>query len=249
MAKKAKVDNADEILRMMYPDLRTSDDDEPKDKPENADADRIAAFEAKIAALEGRLASGGSDREAPAPQRGLPTPPMKPQIDYSKAPDPIQDPQGYAAFVHNATQATITYEKEAYQWQQRVAQSQAGRVEALWTSFRENHADKAKDETRVEVAAQRVVARAQAAGIDTDKYMFEQSGKFLKDVASEIDKLWPSSDNGQGDDDDDDDMTDLPGGQAGGRTQNSGAQPKKESRYGELGSEVLAWQQKTGFVH
>lgn len=258
MAKRSKLSNADEILRTMYPDLRTSDDDETEDKTAKGGggSDDIAALKEQIARLEGQISSAAS-RSTPPPASRQETPPQAPTIDYSKAPDPIQEPAAYAKFVRDATQATIDYEKQAYQYQQRQASNKNNRTAELWNTFSESYKDYASNEERVEVAASRVLAKAAAKGIDTDKYMYESSDKFMKDVTAEIDRLFgkpQSGKSGDGDDDDDDDdddrSTGLPGGATGGTDgPRGGSQKAPPSKYGELGSELKAWQQKVGISY
>lgn len=252
MPKKNKLASADDILKQMYPDLPTSDDnvDEGDGGAKKAGADdQIAALQAQIAELKGQMSASAS-RDTPAAPTRTESAPVMPVIDYSKAPDPIQEPQAYAKFVRDATQATIDYEKQAWAYQNRQQNTQANRLNDLWTTFSESHKEYAGNEDRIEVAASRAIQKALAKGVDTDKYMYEQSDKFMKDVVTEYDKLFGKPQAGEeGDDDDDDDDAEILGGAVASGGNKGGSQKAPPSKFGELSSEIKAWQQKVGIAY
>lgn len=255
MAKRKQV-SADDILKQMYPDLMTSDDFEKKDEPKadpNANA-QVAELQAKLAALESQLSNVSRANSALSSQVTIPQPPVPPQFDMSKAPDPVENPQGYAKFVMDAANAKIEYEKNAILYQQEMSRTQAERSNALWNDFSTKYKDYAADDEKVAIATQQVVAKARAKGIDPEKYMYGQSEIFMKDIVSEMDRLFgkagAAASAGSDDDDDDEDdvRTDVFGGAnagVGGAAAAKAQQPPE--RYGSLSKDLMAWQEKTGF--
>lgn len=258
MPKKPKQVSADDILKQMYPDLLTTDDyAQPKAGAQEAKAEpTVSDLQREIAQLQGRLEAVSSrpvQQVRQAVQQDQP--PVPPQINYDNAPNPIDDPAGYAKFVRETTQAQIDYEKAAYAYQNRQAQVAATRNNSLWDDFSTKYKPYAGDPEKVEAATGVVLSRAQAKGVDINEYMYGNTDQFMKDVAAQMDKLYgkPS----EGDDDDDyvdvesDDEPDnrtaglLGGATAGGK---AAASPKEApQKYGILSQEVMAWQEKTGF--
>jgi hypothetical protein len=251
MAKKKQL-SADDVLAQMYPDLMTSDDfveEKKEEKPATgADAAAITALQQQIANLNSQLANVSKVNSALSTQVTVDAPPARPVLDMSKAPDPLDDPKGYAKFVHDNAMATVNYEKEAYLYQQRQQQTAAQRQASLWASFSTKYAPYAKNDKQVEIAATQVLNRLKSNGIDTDKYMTTQSEDFMKDVAAEIDGLFGKPKDVDADeDDDDDDRTDVFGGGFAGAKLSAGGKQAPPQKYGALGTELKAWQEKTGF--
>jgi hypothetical protein len=256
MAKKQPKVNPDDILKQMYPDLLTSDDYEAEEakkaaaaKPDDT-ATTIANLQAQLAGLEGQLATVGRANTVLSSQAQTDMPPVKPQVDYSKAPDPATDPAGFAQFMDNVTQSRVNYEKEAYNYTLRQQSAASNKTAVLWKDFEGNYPAYAKNAERVEIAASRVIEKARALGQDTDKYMYGNSAGFMKDVVKEIDRIFgkveAEADDDEGDDEGDDNRTGVfGGGQAAGSPQAVGRQPQE--RYGTLSKDIMAWQQKTGF--
>jgi hypothetical protein len=250
MAKKANQQvSADDILKQMYPDIKTSEDyeDEQKAKQTTTGDDTsktIAALQAQIARLEGSVSA--SQRPAPVTQNYAA--PQRPVIDWDKAPDPIQEPGKYGRFLAEANQAIIDYEKQAWQYQSSQQNLNTARTQNLWAKFEANYKEYTENTDRVEIAASRVLQRLQGAGMDTDAYMYGQSDQFMKDVVAEIDTLWGKGGSGGEDDaeDDDDNRTVVLGG-AGGNAKGPSQQQEQPQKYGSLSNDVLAWQEKTGF--
>lgn len=246
MAKKTV--SADDILRQMYPDLPTSDDFKPAAAAGASAEPTIAELQAQITALK-----AGNYQAASKPIRGrpldLPVAPTRPVFDLSKAPDPIQQPQDYAAFVRQMTEADISYEKKQYQWEQQAQKATADRVVGLWDDFSGAYGAYGKDPKKVEVAAAQVVNKKNAAGVNTNKYMFEDTDSFFNDVTKEYDELFGKPKpvlEGAGDNDDDEDNRGVvSGGGVGSTAPVNVARPPE--KFGALGSDLDAWQQRTGF--
>lgn len=258
MARKPKqpIVSSDEIFKALYPDLPTREDytdplaaaiEADKNKAAPADNGQLTELQKQVAALQGQLVQTQRTSTALMNQATTDLPPAKPQIDFSKAPDPTLDPGAYAQFIVNANNAQIQYEKEVYAWQSRQQNDIANKTQTLWDGFAGKYGDLAKDPKRVEIATVEVINRAKAKGMDVDRYMYGASDQFMDDVAAEIGKLWPGT-AGADDDDEDEDRTDMLGGGAGGNGVASGAGRKAPpEQYGALSSDVLAWQKATGF--
>lgn len=257
MAKKQPKVNPDDILKQMYPDLMTSDDYEAEEaaktaaaaKPDDS-AKTIADLQAKLAGLESQIATVGQTNRALSTQAAVDMPPVRPNVDYSKAPDPATDPAGFAQFMDNVTQARVDYEKQVFQYQNRQAQASSQKTAMLWSQFEKNYPEYAKNDKRVEVAAAAVINRARAMGTDTDKYMYASSGDFMKDVVKEIDDLFGKPQPVEVEDNDDeggeDDVrTNVFGGSSAAGA--PGAPRQAPQRYGTLSKDIMAWQEKTGF--
>lgn len=260
MARKKQAElSANDILKQLYPDIPSSDDFEPpavekqtQQAASEADRKTILDLQAQIANLTGQMSNVAKTNTALMTQATTDMPPTAPQADYSKAPNPIDDPAGYAKFVQKAVADQVEYEKQAYAWQTRQESSRANRASNLWATFTEQHPDYAENTERVEVAAMKVIERAKANGVDTDKYMYQNSGQFMADVTKEIDRLWgkPNA-GGSADDGEGDTIEDIRTGglQGGVQASNGGVRtaPAAPQRYGALSQDVIEWQKQTGF--
>lgn len=255
MAKK-KQPTADDILKMMYPDLPTSEDEvgqqQPQQQPQGGDDKaQIAALQAQIAALEGRISQTSKANVALQTQATTAMPPTRPNIDYTKAPDPVEDKDGYTRFMLDAQRKEIEYEKSLLTYQQQQAQQTQQKSGQLWSSFSGKYGDYAKDEERLTIATQQVIQRARASGLDTERYMYANADQFMEDVTKEFDKLFgkPGGKQQEVDDEEEDDDDGLTTSLIGGGVGGGGGRKQQPApqRYGELSQEINAWQQKTGF--
>lgn len=249
MAKKNQI-SAQDLLKQMYPDLQTSDDyvEDKAADPKSPEA-QILELQTQIAQLNGRL-EGGGERQSRSRDIGqLPQAPVRPIMDMAAAPDPIQKPGEYAKWLSEQTQAQIQYEKDAWQWQNSVAATANNRANSLWDDFRTSNKAYASDEERVEIAASRVLAKQKAAGINIDKYMYEDSERFMKDVTGEFDKLFgkPKDADSDDDDDGDDDRSEFQSQGAPAGRDGPAAVRQRPQQFGALGTAVNDWQAKTGF--
>lgn len=249
MAKKPT--KADDILKQMYPDIMTSDDyeEKPEEKVTQPAADpRVAKLEAEIAALQGQLGNLDKSNRALMSQTTVEVPPQMPQIDYSQAPDPAVDPKGFMQFQEQATMALLRWKEEEINFNARQARSQAEKVESLWSDFSRDYKAYAGDTEKVELAAEKVVKRAQAKNQNLDKYMYGNSEGFMADVAKEYDRLFgkPKGLEVEDDDEPEDRSEGLFDGASAGHNP-APAVNKPPERYGQLSKDLMAWQQKTGF--
>lgn len=251
--------SAEDILKQMYPDLPSSDDyvqENPATKQTqnqpNVDP-QVAELKAQLAALQAQVQTQTKTASALMSQAVQDMPPQMPQIDYSRAPDPVEDPKGFAEFNMRATQQLLAWKEADFEYKQRQRTTTQTRNDILWDKFTKDYPAYAENDERVGIAAEMVVKRAVANGTDPDKYMYGNSAGFMQDVVHEIDRLWGKPQTGVDTDDDDIDddepATRTDGlfggsGQSGDATSKSKAPP---SQYGALSQELMAWQEKTGY--
>lgn len=252
MAKKQNI-TADDILKQMYPDLKTSDDFQAEKAPDAGSPEaKIAELTAQIATLTGKGLQNDLPRGKSRELQALPQAPQRPVIDYNTAPDPILKPQDYAAWVHESTAAQIEFEKQNYAWEQQVGAVQGNRQNALWNDFQTSYKAYAGNAEKVGIAAEKVISKNKAAGVNTEKYMFEDSDRFMKDVTDTYDRLFgkPKDDGNTDDDadDGDDDRTSFQGSGAPASRDGPASTQRPPEKYGALGSAVDDWQKKAGFA-
>lgn len=175
-----------------FPDLPYNDPDGDEEGAKKGEEDKLTELqkqiEAQNAAIEALKAQNFTLMAQPlTAQVQKPTPPA-PKPDLSGLPNPVDDPDGYAAGV---SERTIAHIEATRGYEAALAQEEgkkAGRVEQLWDDFQTLHEDYAANPTRVKFIAGEVAARAAARGIDVERYMFTHSDKFMADVAAAYDK-------------------------------------------------------------
>lgn len=239
-----------QMMKFLHPDIPTRDDDEPEPEQKSGDQAQITALMQQIANLQSQVTTQQTQQPTYTPAR-VDIPPAKPVFDASKAPDPVDDPKGYAEFVRNGILEEQRWQNDVTTWQQRQQATQQNRLSQLWEQFADQHEDYAQDEERVEIAATRVAQRAAKAGMDVDKYMYQSSGIFMNEVVKEMDKLFGKPKAGGLDDDDDGDDG-VPDSRTGGIFGGAeyGSKPtggKSQEKLGSLSADIKAWQEKTGF--
>lgn len=170
------------------------------------------------------------------------------ELDTKGLPDPIQEPDAYAREMTRRMNQAIEARQQVAQYEQAQQQSQAAKVNALWEDFSEKYPDYADKYDQVEFAARKVVSKAQAKGMDVNKYMFGASGIFMEDVASELEKVFGSraedtdTDPEPEDDGSDDGSVGVFGGSASG-----GKPVAPQVEGGDMFDDLKEWQIKTGF--
>ena len=110
-------------------------------------------------------------------------------------PDPVSEPESYGKELErritDRIDNALTQQSGVHDQQQKTS----GRIEALWGEFAEHpkYKDYAENVDRVEFAATKVAKRAEAKGLNIDKYMFTTSEQFFSDIAVEMDKTFPKA--------------------------------------------------------
>lgn len=162
----------------------------------SGDDDRITALTKQISDLQGQL-NRPVVVNVPAVDTRVTSQPRQPAaVDYKGLPDPVQDPEGYAAALGQrllaAADANNNYKAERAA---TVKNSQDER-DQLFNDFasKKEYATIAKDADGVEFAATKVLKRMQARKQDVNAYMFSQSEKFFADVAKEYAEIFGEQD-------------------------------------------------------
>jgi hypothetical protein len=217
---KAKV-VLEEPIGSVYESLGVADPGaKSRAKPEDGDGPSMKDLIAQISALgkqvEGLQAGQMAFLSTPQQVQTKQPTPQKPKVDLSGLPDPLVDPKGYEKGLNDRLEAAISGQiaqiTSAQQAQTAEKTAGDGRVAALWEDFGEKYADLAAHPEIIEVAATKVVTRAQKKGLDVNRYMFGPGSSFLDDVAKEMKTRYGKLldvDEGEGD-------ADAQGGEEGG---------------------------------
>lgn len=260
MGKNSREPTAEEILKAMYPDIPTRDDFEQKDtkaKPEtNQSNAEVAELRAQLAALQSRLDMQSRSQTALTTRQGPEIPPQPPKIDMKQAPNPMDDPEGYANFVNRGIELRVQYEKDLFDFNNRQAAAISQQTQNLWDAFSSRYKDHAKDTKRVAIAAREVADRAKANRRDVDKYMYDTPDEFMKDVAAEMDALWGKPQGSSQDqdveiEDNNEDEGRTQGLFGGGQQHQSGITTPKppKAKYSEMSQDIIDWQKRMGLRH
>lgn len=214
------------------------------------DEDRIAALTKQIGELQSQISRPVVVNVPPVTAHV--EQPQEPTVDYKGLPDPVQDPEGYAAALGQRLLAAAEAKANYRQSRQAAVKNSQDERDALFNDFaaKPEYASIAKDEDGVEFAATKVLKRMQARKQDVQAYMFQQSDKFFEDVAKEYNEIFGEADEGDepaasGRRDEPVEVT-RTGGIPGGL--GSGSRPAaRADKTSDLYTEVRAIQQKGGW--
>lgn len=244
--KKMKLDPTGRFPQQIGPD------DEADQKPQDAQAallERIARLEGQVTGFQTTIAE--KDRtitslmEAPVVKYEAPKTPQKKAL-----PDPVADPEGYAAAVRQDILDQLAGDRQAEEARLNEQQTYNRRLGALWNDFAQENPDYAKNQEAVKLAAQAVVNEVVERGGDAQKYMFSDPKGFSAAVKVKMDKLGMApktvGDEDETDTDagDDDRTMGVFGGiESGGNK----AGARQEDKPGSLFDGIKEWQVQTGF--
>ena len=224
--------------------------DEPAEKDDGkAKEPSVADLMAQITALNSRIDT--SERTnlalmANPTHEVRSTVVTKPQLDMTKLPDPVNEPEAYATAVAERTNKYISEQFQVQQTQQQESKAQDTRLQNLWGRFEDKYEDYAGDQRKVEFAASEAIREAQARGMDVQKYMFGASEHFFADVVKKMDEVFGKPGKNDPEQDDPTDTsrsTHIFGGlESGGRM----SKPSKED-VGDMVKEIHDLQKRTGF--
>lgn len=169
--------------------------------------------------------------------------PQKPQP--KDLPDPYVDKDGYAAVLRENVLSELAYEREQERAQNRQANDQNSRTQALFAQFAAKYPDHAKNTELVEAAAVAASKAAASRGMNVETYMFANSDQYIEDVKSKIDQWAPPTTKVDDDGDDDNRTLGIPGGlESRGNVVGAG----EDKAAGALFDGVRDWQQKGGWT-
>ena len=175
------------------------------------------------------------------------------EVDMTGLPDPISEPDKYAAEISKRTIAVVRAEDaqraEAQTEARSAAASLDGQVAGLWDEFQEKYPELSEDEDRVAFVAERVATTARKKGMDVDRYMFGPGrDMYLRDVAKTFTKIFPVElTSGDGEEEgEEEDPRSRTEGIFGGET--SGGKPAKgtDEQPGDMIKDLRDIQRKTG---
>lgn len=162
-------------------------------EPKGSKADQattIAELQAQLGAMNKRMEQ--QDRENMAllaPAVSVVVPPKEPQLNMDGLPDPIVNPKEYGQELAKRQTAYFT-EMQNYNAAKNAPPPGAGDVNVLWEDFKSQHGEYLENEDGLEFAITKVLKKAKAKGIDIDKYRFQFSDRFFKDITETYDGLF-----------------------------------------------------------
>lgn len=154
---------------------------------ERGQADVLASIQERLAAMEAEnrtLRELAMRPSAPAPVQAPVQAPT--QVDFNGLPDPVTDMPGYQRELQARVNAALQGATAAVEQRVTSARSEEDQASALWTSFASRYPEWAEHEDLVGTIAQKTVAEAQRKGLDTQKYVFQNSDLFFSDVEKQL---------------------------------------------------------------
>ena len=238
------------------PNPKERDTEEDK-APKKAD---VASLEAQLKALTDRLDE--QQRINTALMSATPVTsahkaqaePFKPTpIDTKDLPDPITDPDKYAAELSKRTVAAIRAEQEAFNKSQHQSSSEQAeldhKISALLEEFSEKYPALSENEDRVAFAAEKAAKAAKTKGLDIERYMFGPGREqYMRDVSKVYLDMWPVTEKEEKEESEEE------GQRQGSRTsgvfggQDSGGKPegKQEPQKGDMIKDLRDMQRQSG---
>jgi hypothetical protein len=226
----------------------------PDDVEDAGKADPQAALLERLARLEGQLTGlqttlGDKERtiaslmEAPVVKYEAPKPVKKADL-----PDPVTNPQEYAAAVRQGILDELNANRQAEDDQRAQQDTYNKRLGALWNDFATENPTYAANQEAVRLAATAVAEEIASRGQDVQKFMFGAPAEFKAAVKVKMDKLGMApkaeADDDDADDTDDDRTLGVFGGMESGGNK-AGAQAVDKP--GSLFDGLKDWQINSGF--
>lgn len=183
--------------------LNTAADPEPQAnaQPDPRD-DRIARLEAALDAMQRRADEQEATNVALTTRTTQPQAPQPPAaLSFEGLPDPVEDPKAYGeqlqSRIDQMIQSRMQYDRDLRAHQGAQTQTK----DVLWEDFSEAFPDYAADEERVGFVTQKVLKRAAARGLDTDRYMLGNSNRFFRDIVKEYNNVFGEPETADDDED------------------------------------------------
>ncbi len=162
-----------------------------KADPVDKSAELLGKIEALTSTVEDlksqnqRLMAAGPSYQAPV-QQVAQVDPAKLKVDFTGLPDPLDNRAEYDRQLAERINAAI--EGRTHAVREEVTREQTARQsrEQLWNDFKTRHEAWADYPDLVATVAEQLVRKAQAQGIDPQRYMFVNSQGFHDDIAKEL---------------------------------------------------------------
>lgn len=112
-------------------------------------------------------------------------------IDLNNMPDPVTQPREYAQEVARRTQRLFDARLQAFQHEQQRTSTAQSRSAGLWNDFQRRFPQYKDKDDQIGYVLNRVKARADAIGVDADRYMYGPGREqFFRDVDEEYKKVF-----------------------------------------------------------
>jgi hypothetical protein len=107
--------------------------------------------------------------------------PKEPTFNMEGLPDPVINPKAYGEELAKRM-ASYNGELQAFHTAKQTAAPQGGNYDVLWEDFATANPSYADDQEGIEFATAKVIKNMQRRGVDTNRYMFQQSDRFFRDI-------------------------------------------------------------------
>jgi hypothetical protein len=247
MARKKKAaPQAESELGFSGRDLEWRDDPAPV-ADNKGQEDLTAKLLGQIEALTGQVAQLQGAQAALLAQPQIiyaqPGPMQHEQAnDFVGLPDPLDDPDNYNRALNARIDQIVADRLAAYDNEVAAAQNQNATADQLWNDFASTYEEWADQPDRISFAAERVVNRAKARGIDVERYMFVTRDQFFKDVNEEATAVF-----GERGDEDGDGEVDRSAGLFGATGSPMPSVKTVDQTGSDMLKEITDMQKKTGF--
>jgi hypothetical protein len=165
--------------------------EDPKTPDLAAVMKRLEALETAKTALEAENKALRRDQvmlmSAPAPAQAAAQPPAEPVLSYDNLPDPVADLAGYQT---QLAARQMDYQRRRDAWrdaQNSTRTSDVARVNNIQAMFQEKYPH--IDLDLAKLAAEKVISRLAARGVDTNRYVNVTTDLFFEDVVAEHGKF------------------------------------------------------------
>lgn len=238
------------------------EDDTRKPKGNGANEPSVADLMKQIEGLNKRIES--QDRSNLALTAAAPTIdvnlPAEPKINLEGLPDPLDNPKGYGEELARRT-SQYNRDSQVYEAAKNTKSGPKYDGDALWEDFASEYGDYATDKEGVEFAVGLAVKQAQRRGLSVEKYMYQNSDRFFRDVTKVYDKRFGKPEQGDdGLDDtptprrrqreasqDDDGDEGRTGGIFGGVDGGAGSRGPQKPQPGDMIKDLQDIQRKSGY--
>lgn len=254
MVKRVAKKTEEKMQYLTLPDFGTDEDDNDASNKAKADQpDTNAQLEALRAQVSELTRYKADAERLQASNLALMSQPMvqtQPQMlptepDMKGLPDPVENPQQYAAEVAKRTSMAIQNAQKNERTVQASEQTAQQKLNALWTDFNTEYKELAKNPNVVKFAATEVANQAAARGMDVNRYMFANSKGFMKDVADYIQTNFAVK---SAEDEDEDDVEETRTiGMFGGAEGGSRPTKQAEEGPGDAFADIRDFQRRTGW--
>lgn len=171
--------------------------EEPAKKGTEVD---VTALMTQIGALQARQEQlEATNMALMAPVRTTVAPQEPQKFTTEDLPDPVVEPEKYAEEINKRINASFQSQQNFNAAQNNEANTRKNQLDALWDDFVIAYPAIAEQTEKAEFAIGQVAKKAKTRGIDMDRYMFNNSSKFMQDVEKEFVRVFGELEDGEDD--------------------------------------------------